>query len=361
MLRSFDLISWRLPAYTNCLSACTQLNCKAWNAEIQFASRRYKDPLSGSKIMASSSTLSPNLSPTELVEIPWRHASLVVHLRRVRSADSNLKPIIVFVNGLGRPMAEWAETIRLLPIDYTLIAYDRFGQGVSPHLPADVPEELRDGAAAARDLYELLNALTRREQTDLLSAPIILVAHSIGVAIARLLMINHDIRVAAALCLDPSPVNSDFVSLYPAPRDDEPADLTATREATRRIFHPSVPNPENFNRKNFAKLLPYSERPVLEDDPYVTVVAHDPPVAFGEASEKMGIKPEYALKYVEPYWQDYNKKLLQSVTSTKRRGPLTADGADHFIQVGRPDIVAAEIRTLVHEVSGKRNPTAKRA
>jgi pimeloyl-ACP methyl ester carboxylesterase len=220
---------------------------------------------------------------SELVPIPWRDASLAVHVRR-----GNLAPIIVFVNGLGRPMAAWRATIDLLPSDYTLVAYDRFNQGVSPLLPDDVPDSQRDGTAAARDLRELIAGVAKKEGIDPSSADIVLVAHSIGVAIARLLITNHDdVRVVGALFLDPSPVNSDFVSVYPPPRDGEPADLTSTREATRRIFHPSVPNPERFNRANFAELLPEAERPVLRGDPYVTLVAHDPIVAFGEASEKV--------------------------------------------------------------------------
>jgi hypothetical protein len=66
----------------------------------------------------------------------------------------------------------------------------------------------------------------------------------------------------------------------------------------------------------------------------------------------MGIKTKYALKYAEPYWQDYNQKLLLSVSPTKRVGPVKADGADHFIQVGRPDIVAEQLINLVTTISG---------
>jgi pimeloyl-ACP methyl ester carboxylesterase len=142
--------------------------------------------------------------------------------------------------------------------------------------------------AAARDLHELITSVADKERIDLSSTRIILVAHSIGVGIARLLITNHDdLRIGAALFLDPNIANSDFVSLYPAPRDDEPADLTTTREVTRKIFHPSAPNPEGFNRSNFAELLPEAETPRLRGDPFLTLVAHDPPIAFGEASEKV--------------------------------------------------------------------------
>jgi hypothetical protein len=66
---------------------------------------------------------------------------------------------------------------------------------------------------------------------------------------------------------------------------------------------------------------------------------------------QLGIKAEYALKYVEPVWVEYNQGLLEAVSSGKRRGPLKAEGADHFVQVGRPDIVADEIVSLVGAMS----------
>ncbi|KAH8671056.1 Alpha/Beta hydrolase protein [Xylariales sp. PMI_506] len=302
---------------------------------------------------------SPESLRSHSVPIPWRGSSLQVHVRRGQSATH---PVVIFVNGLGRPMAAWGAVLQRLPTKYTLIAYDRFGQGVSAPLPGDVPEASRDAVAAARDLDELIRAVADQEKLDLTppsssSSPsrgIFLVAHSIGVGIARLFITNHSgIWVAGAVFLDPSPVNTDFVSLYPPPRDGEPADLTETREATRRVFHPSMPNPERFNRKNFAELLPLAERPTLAGDPYVTLVSHDPLCAFGEQSEKMGIKSKYALKYVEPYWRNYNQKLLLSVSPEKRKGPLKAEGADHFIQVCRPDTVAEEIVTLVTQATSQ--------
>ncbi|KAK9782892.1 putative Alpha/Beta hydrolase protein [Seiridium cardinale] len=300
-----------------------------------------------------ASDIAPIQASPETVLIPWRNAPLTVELRKGEPTTAGGPiPFIVFVNGLGSSRASWAETLRRLPRHYTLLTYDRFGQGDTPPLPDDVPEELRDGTAAARDLFELIQELAKKGRIDLSHSKTVLAAHSIGAAIARLLLINHSIgAVGGALLLDPSIVNSDFVSLFPEPDDDEPEELTRTRDATRRVFHPSVPNPERFNRKNFAELLPFAEKPVLETDPYVTVVAHDPTVAFGEASEKMGITTKYARQYIEPYWQDYNKKLLLAVSEGKRKGPVVAERADHFIQKDRPDVVADEIKYLVDRVT----------
>jgi pimeloyl-ACP methyl ester carboxylesterase len=238
-------------------------------------------------------------SSPDMVRIPWRDAPLAVELRRGEpTAGGAPSPVVVFVNGLGSGRASWSQTTSRLPKQYTLLTYSRFGQDDTPRLPDDVPEELRDGAAAARDLGELVRELARREGPgfDLFSssAPVVFVAHSIGVAIARLLFASggfEDVAAAVggALFLDPSIVNSDFVSLFPAPSDGEPEELTRTREATRRVFHPSAPNAEGFNRKTFAKLLPLAEEPALKHDPYLTVVGHDPTVIFGENAQKVSL------------------------------------------------------------------------
>lgn len=251
------------------------------------------------------------VSIVESAQILWRGgAPLTIELRR--SAETASSPVaVVFVNGLGRPRAAWAHVAARLPPGYALLSYDRFGQGDTPHLPGDTPVELRGGDAAARDLYELLGELGRRGEPgfggDLGSARIVLVAHSIGAAVARLLLAGEwrdddnssprqpagddlpDPRAAvkAALLLDPSIVNSDFVSLYPAPADGEDPELTRTREATRRVFHPSAPNAERFDRASFLGLLPLAEAPVLPGRPRLTVVGHDPGVIFGEDAEKV--------------------------------------------------------------------------
>ncbi|ETS81771.1 hypothetical protein PFICI_06773 [Pestalotiopsis fici W106-1] len=274
--------------------------------------------------MASDGLAESHASVVETVPIPWRDgAPLTVEIRRggkhTHDADDNAEipqpPAastrnisVVFVNGLGKPRAAWKEVAARLPASYTLLSYDRFGQGDTPHLPDGVPASWHDGAAAARDLYELICELGRRGERgfDPETARIVVVGHSIGAAIVRLLLaagrydgetkdsdvpqparLDVTAAVQGALLLDPSIVNSDFVSLFPPPTEGEPPELTRTREATRRVFHPSVPNPEGFDRAAFLRLLPLAEKPVLPGHPYLTVVGHDPNVIFGEDAEKV--------------------------------------------------------------------------
>lgn len=288
---------------------------------------------------SESAVSQQHASAVESVQIPWRGgAPLTIELRR-SSAETASSPVVVvvLVNGLGRPRAAWAEVAARLPPGYALLSYDRFGQGDTPHLPGDTPVALRGGDAAARDLYELLRELGRRGEPGLAgdrgAARIVLVAHSIGAAIARLLLAGEwregcdsssshggegkqqqpaegdplDPRTAvkAALLLDPSIVNSDFVSLYPAPADGEDPELTRTREATRRVFHPSAPNAERFDRASFLRLLPLAEAPVLPGRPRLTVVGHDPGVIFGEDAEKVSrVSLFFVALFIYTVWSD---------------------------------------------------------
>jgi hypothetical protein len=49
--------------------------------------------------------------------------------------------------------------------------------------------------------------------------------------------------------------------------------------------------------------------------------------------------------------RQYNKGLTELTTPSKARGPITATGADHFIQIGRPDLVAEEIFTMLQKIT----------
>lgn len=67
--------------------------------------------------------------------------------------------------------------------------------------------------------------------------------------------------------------------------------------------------------------------------------------------QQLGISTKYARQYIEPYWREYNEKLLLAVPQDRRRGPVVAERSDHFIQLDRPDLVADEIVRLVDLIS----------
>ena len=139
-----------------------------------------------------------------------------------------------------------------------------------------------DIADAAVDLHELILQICEHEK----GPRVVLVANSIGCAIARLYAQKHP--VAAFLMLDSIMANSDF-DFWPDPdspdfNEDELADdvtLDELREQRARfaaVFRPDVVNKEGLDRRNLAILLPYSDKPTLGQPgnrPWVTVVGHD--------------------------------------------------------------------------------------
>lgn len=90
------------------------------------------------------------------------------------------------------------------------------------------------------------------------------------------------------LFLDSIIASTDFVSIFsPAIEpEEERKDLAKAREVVRRIFHPSVPNAEGFDRTTLAGLLPLDDGPPLPSKPFVTVVGHDFDV-FARDSEEV--------------------------------------------------------------------------
>jgi hypothetical protein len=68
--------------------------------------------------------------------------------------------------------------------------------------------------------------------------------------------------------------HTDFVSIFKTPEScpaQECSDLEQARTITSKIFHPSVSNSEGFNRVDMEKMVPYSNKPALPGQPYITV------------------------------------------------------------------------------------------
>ena len=125
---------------------------------------------------------------------------------------------------------------------------------------------------------------------DIEKLRIVLVANSIGVAIARLYAHEYPRTVSGLLILDSTIANSDTISIFPdpdAPGFDEnklppgvtPTMCKETREKIGKGYHILGPTREGLWRGTISTLLPYADRPTLEgptkQSPYVTVVEHD--------------------------------------------------------------------------------------
>ena len=190
---------------------------------------------------------------------------------------------------------------------------------------------------------------------------VVLVANSIGCAIARLYAARHP--VAAILFLDSIIANSDF-DFWPDPDApgfdprDLPADVTVEvlreqRAKFAAVFRPAAVNREGLSRRNLAQLLPSSDAPMLGSQgerPWVTVVGHDFDAFAAESLRTMGTPVDLSMVYMNPVWHKYNQGLVRVTDREKSKGPIFAKGCGHFIQRDDPDFVVAETLELVDKV-----------
>ena len=108
---------------------------------------------------------------------------------------------IVLLTGMGNPASSWRPLERLLEPDFRVCSYDRDGLGWS-----EDSGEPRDAAIASDRLIRLLDAA-------LISEPVILIAHSYGGVVARVLAADHPARVSALILLDSS--HEDMSARFP--------------------------------------------------------------------------------------------------------------------------------------------------
>ncbi|KAL8959944.1 MAG: hypothetical protein Q9183_005550 [Haloplaca sp. 2 TL-2023] len=226
--------------------------------------------------------------------------------------------LVICLNGLMSDKSTWlpmlAGIIRKQPGGFpSMLAYDRYGQGLSEDRdPQDQGREPGRGhnvIDVVHDLHQLITEIVDGKlHTTLDSVRLVLVANSIGCAIARLYAQSYPGTVTALLLLDSMMANSNF-DWWPNPdaADFDPSELPTdvTIEALQgqrtkfaKIFAPSSMNKEGLDRRDLPDLLPHSDGPLLEAPrgrkPLVTVIEHDPE-RFASESLQVGRKP-----YVEP-------------------------------------------------------------
>lgn len=225
-------------------------------------------------------------------------------------------PFIVFINGLGLPAASWSETINKLRSDAHTLTYDRYGQGATTARdpldtqPGKQPGYGHDINDSVQDLHELLGIVRCG------FGPLVFVAASIGVHIARLYASKYSQSVSALLFLDSNIGNVEFTNLWPDPyAEDFQLDTVLSEDCTldqytkaydtlARTFNTDVKNPEGLDRRNIKLLLPHPSSPALKGPgntaPWLTVVGHDPEMFSRSNLEKLGIPKSITAKFTQP-------------------------------------------------------------
>ncbi|OIW23427.1 alpha/beta-hydrolase [Coniochaeta ligniaria NRRL 30616] len=287
------------------------------------------------------------------------------------------KTLVVFLNGLVSPQSSWKATIDLLlqnDQQYlpALLTYDRYGQGESDPDPTDPPNTPygHDATAVVEDLYQLLgqvcsDVLHLRAPGESSNTRLVFVCNSIGCVQARLYAVAHPGTVCGFLFLDSMMANSDFVSVFPDPdaADFDPSKLPQgvsieeirySREQYRKFFHPTVPNPERFDRRDMQQRLPFADKPLLPagpdgSHPLLTVVGHDFDRFAQDGLEGfMAIPKAVTNAYMNPVWHAYNQGLTR-LTGRKDAPtePIIVGGCGHVIQKDSPSFVANQIHILL--------------
>ena len=283
--------------------------------------------------------------------------------------------LVVFLNGLMTDKSSWIPVIAGIirqrkslasPEFPSLLAYDRYGVGMTedrdPLDQGKEPGHGHDCRDAAEDLHHLVQHFSKG--LKLLSGEklrVVLVANSIGCAIARLYAGSHS--VAAVLFLDSIMANSSF-DFWPDPdaptfdKRELPDDVSLEvlkehRAKFAAIFSPDAVNREGLSRRNLARLLPQSDGPMLGDPsgrPWVTVVGHDFDAFAAESLRTFGTPIGLSMMYMNPTWHKYNHGLVHLTDREKSKGPIFAKGCGHFIQRDDPDFVIEETLDLVDKV-----------
>ncbi|KAF3927483.1 hypothetical protein ABW21_db0209557 [Orbilia brochopaga] len=300
-------------------------------------------------------------------------AKLICRFFKRTDSKAPTNVLVVFLNGLRVSQSGWWDTItHYLDSQHdhpALLTYDRYGQGLTTDtdplddgLNPNPPGQRHDIASVVTDLHALIGVIT---STPVDTLKVIFVANSIGCTIARAYA-EHYHTVAGMLMLDAYMTDTDFISLYPDPdakdfnADTLPEDVTVddlrnARSGMGKLFHPSVTNTEGLWRGNIQTLLPQADFPPLAYDgqkgPYITVVGHDPEVFADESTRMAGMTRTVAMQYTNPAWHIFHEKLL-CLTSLERRRLIVAEGAGHFVQADRPDLVADELAYIYKAVCG---------
>ena len=223
-------------------------------------------------------------------------ASIQYTFAQSREPDHSF--LLVFLNGLMAGKSSWLPTmagiIRTDPNFPPMLAYDRYGQGLTEDRdPQDIGREEgygHDVKDAASDLRQLVKQVCKERSVAKGSIPqLVLVANSIGCAIARLFAQENPGQVVGMVLLDSIVANSNF-EFWPDPDaegfhagqlpDDVSVDVLRQQRAKfRAILGLFTKNREGLDRRSLPGLLPYSDEPKLTGPHnrglFITVVGHD--------------------------------------------------------------------------------------
>lgn len=225
------------------------------------------------------------------------------------AGHGDVPPTVVFQSGLGDGMSVWAAVMRKLPPTVSTFAYDRPGYGGSDARPGT-----RDPCTIARELREVLRASNRKP-------PYVLVGHSLGglyqYAFAKL----HPREVAGVLLIDATHPD------HWATLQQRAAGTAAMLRGIRAVgFSPTERREFDAQAECLADLR-------SRDTPRVPArLLVRGKADLGESAEFQALSRELVSRW---------PSLMPGMSVSR------IEGAGHYIQKDRPELVADEIGKLV--------------
>lgn len=314
--------------------------------------------------------------------------SVALAISRVEAVGENdiSSILVVFLNGLILPKSVWLpvmtailQSIQVLTNSNArpeMLAYDRFGQGLSDSDPLDFEPGKEPGYGhgimdVVGDLDDIISQIQMDQAGVVTRRRLVFVASSIGCAFARLYAERYQRTVAGIVFLDSMMANENFIDMFPDPNSPSfdpgalpdgitPDVLTEQRHKFRNRFAPDVKNGESLDRRNMAELLPRSDAPSLSAHGgkplFLTIVGHDKE-AFARQSWEGDMKTPIAFteNYTQPVWDRYNQGLIRLSEPHKVEGVIIARGCGHFVPLDDPTLSAALVVDMIQRVSEDRS------
>lgn len=225
-------------------------------------------------------------------------------------------PTAVFQSGLGDGMSVWSAVLQRLPSTVSTFAYDRPGYGHSSSKPGD-----RDPCSIAHELHELLRAGNVRP-------PYILVGHSLGGLYQYAFAKTYPNEVSAILLVD---------ATHPEHWENMQRRTPNTAAVVRGMR--AVAFSETEKREFDAQAVCTSGLQMRDTPPISVRLLLRGKADPAESAEFQEMSRELASRWSE---------LLPGVTKSR------IEGAGHYIQREKPELVAAEISLLVATAQANR-------
>ncbi len=255
---------------------------------------------------------------------------------------------VIFEAGSGQGRTCWDAVLPLLVDRARVVAYDRAGFGRSPRTSQQLGIEEMAG-----DLVALIDAVVPA------SAPVVLVAHSMGGLVARRAVESLGVRLTGLLLLDPTPETAPVYDRF---------DQTA-----RKVDRSLAVGQALIWFRPLARLSTANIRRVFPPDTYKTMLAEDF-TAAGIAQTRKEFEAVAAAIHVfraePPALPTCPTVLLSAARPLRRRGSqhliaahqrryveTLPDGrfeeidSSHFIQAEQPRLVADRVTKLLDRAS----------